>query len=618
MKRDKCVRVAVCGLLLILAMGVSAIGDGPARMKVLVPQNHVTYEGLMGGTIGAFCYRQSDDRFYISTYGANLGIRCYISADQLFPLYVEYPLDRENGKSWQCATESDLLRIASSVDVEGGLFNSDNPVSCTPSGMIINPAPVTVNGYSYGPGELAIISAMGKAVDASANKRMITWDFREIWSPTTKQPDRDNAEWDAGMLETDIFGAAYGLGRTNWNDAFNALLTQQAIADAIGLGPQTVNLNNDQVGARQAAFATDGSHVYFVSMAGSSLPFGGVWSVEMATRTVKRLFDNSAAQFVKNSSEPAVLPVGVRNLTDVEYSDPNTDQVLFNSTDITGNVGGLSFVVDDGSDNPQVQVALDCNKVIDLLEIAEPNYNDYENIPQAWSIATGADGTIYTYMNQPYVLLKYDAKGRLAAVAHRALSYAFNKSVGSTSTNTAYLRLQVRTIHVPLNADDPNDPGLDIPQAMFMSTAGKCVAGVDVYPTGDFNCDGVVTLEDMNFFKTQIQKTRSGELPLIADGQAYLDYIECDLNGNSELNADKSGLAAACVTDKDRAILYQFVLPGDANLDGCVDASDEAVVQANVGTAAGMDWSQGDFDFDDDVDADDLALLTANLGTCMD
>lgn len=616
MKQHMCRQVVV--LCLVLAIGATAsLAASPVRMKVLVPQNHVTYEGLMGGTIGAFCYRQSDDRFYISTYGTNLGIRAYVSADQQFPLYVEFPLDRANGKSWSCATESDLLRIASSVDVEGGLFNSDLPVSCTPSGMILCPAPVTVNGYSYDAESMIVLSAMSKAVDADANKRMITWDCREIWSPTTQQPDRANAEWDAGLLVTDIFGSAYGLGRTNWNDAFNVLLTQQAAADAIGLGPQTVNVNSDQIGARQAVFASDGARVYFVSMAAQKYLMGGVWSVEMATRAVKRLFDNSAAT-VTIASEPAVLPVGVRNLTGVEYSDPNLNQVIFNSTDVSGNVGGLSCLVDDGSDNPPVYVALDRDKVVDFMEIADINYATFDNLPKAWSIAADSDGTIYAYMNQPYILMKYDVKGRLSAVAHRAMAYAFNQSLGSTSTNTAYLRLQVRTIHVAINPDDPCDPGLNIPQLMFMSTAGKCVAGVDVYPTGDFNRDGVITLADMNFFKTQIQKTRNEEVPVMADGQAYLDYLECDLNGSSQINDDKSGLAAPCVTEKDVQVLYQFVLPGDANLDGCVDAVDQAAVEANLGTAGGMDWSQGDFDFDGDVDTDDMALLTANLGTCMD
>jgi hypothetical protein len=300
----------------------------------------------------------------------------------------------------------------------------------------------------------------------------------------------------------------------------------------------------------------------------------------------------------------------VRNLTGQAY-DPNLDQVIFNSTDVTGNDGGLSCLVDDGTETPTIYTAVPKEKVLDLLETT--------TAPKAWSIAADRDGTIYFYTNQPYVLLKYDLKGRLVAVAHRAMHYAFNCTLpytSSPSTNTAYLRLQVRTVHVPLNAVDPNDPGLDIPQLMFMSTGGKCVAGVNVYPTGDFNLDGVVTLADMNLFKTQIQRTRSGLIPVMADGQAYLDYIECDLSGNNDLSADKKGLAAACVTEKDVQVLYEFVLPGDANLDGCVDAADEAVVQANLGTAQGMDWSKGDFNFDDDVDADDLALLTANMGRC--
>jgi len=603
MKRERWAQVVMCALVLVLA-GIAA-ADGPARMKVLVPADHVNYNRLAGGPIGAFCYRQSDNRFYVSTYGANLGIRAYVGPDQEFPAWVGSVIDRPDGKSWQCATESDLLRVASSVDIEGGLCDPGSGATFSPSGMTLNPAPVTVNGYTYGPGELVVINAMGKALDNASTKRIVTWDFREIWSFTDKQPDRANAEWRPGMLETDVFGPQYGLGCTNWNDAFNSLCTLQGLGDAIGVTPKLGD--GDNIGGRRGVFASNGSHVYFVSMASSSNLLGGVWSVEMSTRTIKRLFDNSAGK-VTNSSEPGVLPIGVRNLTGEAY-DPNLDQVLFNSTDVTGNDGGLSCLVDDGNDTPKVYTAVPADKVMDLLEVTVA--------PKAWSIAADQDGTIYFYTNKPYVLLKYDVQGRLVAVANRAMHYAFNCAIGAAnSTNTAYLRLDLRKVHVPLNADDPNDPGLDIPQLMFMSTAGKCVAGVDVYPTGDFDLDGKVTLADMNLFKTQIQRTRSGSLPVMADGQAYLDYVECDLNGNSEVSSDKSGLEAACVTDKDMQVLHQFVLPGDADLDGCVTAADEAIVQANVGAAQGMDWSKGDFNFADDVDADDLALLTANMGRC--
>ena len=448
--RKRCIHILLCGV--ILGTAATAFGiTSPARMKVLVPRNHLTYDELMGGTPSAFLYRATDDRFYASTYGSNLGIRCFVGPEQYFPVYVENPLDKADGKSWQCATESDLLRVASTVDLEGGLFDSDNTVSFYPGGMIINPAPVTYNGIEYDTGELAIITAYGKAVDSSAVKRMLAWDFREIWSYTDKEPDRANAEWDSGLLVTDIFGDQYGYGRTNWNDAYSVVVTQQAVADVLGLGPQAVSTNTDQVGSRQATFSSDASKVYFVSKGtgNSGSVYSGVYSVELGTKTIKRLFDNSSFEFESIPCEPDVVPVGVRNFTGVEY-DPNCDQVLFNGTDVTGNMGGLVCLVDDGSDNPPIHNVIDAQQILDFLEITDPNYNDYDNFPTIWAVAADTDGTLFVYVNGPTrTVLKYDLKGRLSAVGHHAMLHAFHKSLGSTSTSTTFYRLQLRTVHVP-------------------------------------------------------------------------------------------------------------------------------------------------------------------------
>ncbi len=614
--KTNCMMLLTLCCLLLCASTTQAI-DAPLRMHILVPTNHMTYDGLMGGTPAAYLYRASDDRFYAATYGSNLGIRCFVKPEEYFPVYVENPLDRSNGKSWQCATESDLLRVASSLDIEGGLFNSDNAVSFYPGGMIMNPAPVTYNGIEYDTGELCVITAWGKAEEAYAVKRLVAWDFREIWSYTDQQPDRDNAEWDSGMKITDIFGDAYGFGRTNWNDAFSSLVDLQSVGDVIGFDPDP-SKTGDQLGSRQATFSSDASKVYFVSKATSSAsyrPYSGVYSVDMATKEVKRIFDNSDPNveiFESIPCEPDVMPIGVRNFTGVDF-DPNFDQVMFSGTDVTGNVGGLVCVVDDGNEYP-IYPVIDREQIMDFLEITDANYNDYDGFPSVWGVAADTDGTLYVYVNGPTrTVLKYDLEGRLSAVGHHTMLHAFHRSEGSTSTSTTFYRLQLRTVNVPLDPNDPNDPGLDIPQIMYMSVGGKCVAGIDVYPTCDFDLDGAVTVADMDFFKTQYQRTLAGgDLPLITEEQDYLDYIECDLNGSGDINDDKNGLAAFSVTEKDVEILYQFVTPGDTNLDGVVDATDTATVEANMGMTEGADWSQGDFDFDGDVDNDDLAFITAS------
>ncbi len=60
------------------------------------------------------------------------------------------------------------------------------------------------------------------------------------------------------------------------------------------------------------------------------------------------------------------------------------------------------------------------------------------------------------------------------------------------------------------------------------------------------------------------------------------------------------------------ALLSLARLPGDANLDGVVDAADCTIVKASYGQS-GMWWMQGDFDHDGTVDAADLTALNANL-----
>jgi hypothetical protein len=51
-------------------------------------------------------------------------------------------------------------------------------------------------------------------------------------------------------------------------------------------------------------------------------------------------------------------------------------------------------------------------------------------------------------------------------------------------------------------------------------------------------------------------------------------------------------------------------IPGDANLDGRVDATDFAILSANYGMTTGATWAQGDFDGDGAVNFTDFMILT--------
>ncbi len=597
----------LCGILI-----TPVIGAAPDNFKHLVPAAHIIYNGsgTPASAIGGFCYIPTTGRFYTSTYGSGRGIRVFVGNNEEFPVWPapfapENPLQTADGRSWHCDTDSDLTRVMGATSFENGTMN---PLTHLLNGFTVNPKTVVYNGRTYGPYELAVLSNNTNSGTVSVNKRLLTWDFREIWSPTSKQPDRANAEYAPGYLEIDRYGVEYGYGCTNWNDAFDSLMTFGQMAAAIGASV-SAPVTTDQVGGRRAVFSADGAKVYFVSadMRSSGRLFTGVWSVELATKTVKRLLDDTAYKIQRPIAEPASVAIGVRNFTGQNYAD-HINQVLFNGTDASGNIGGINALVDDGSAVPGIYPAVPAEAMLDFLGMAPDTPLDSR--PGYMSITADKEGNLYLYTNSPYsALYKYDTQGRLLCIANRLEHYAFNTEVlGSTSTNTAYLRLDVREVI------DPNTPDTPIVQLMFMSTAGKCVAGVNAYKPMDFRRDGVISVADTNFFKAQLQKTWNSMDPNVPSGsQDYLDYIQADLNGDGEF-VTIDGIKVIekpCVTEKDREIFWQFVLPGDANFDHVVDLSDFADLAANYGET-GKDWSQGDFDFDDDVDMDDFILLTKN------
>jgi hypothetical protein len=55
-------------------------------------------------------------------------------------------------------------------------------------------------------------------------------------------------------------------------------------------------------------------------------------------------------------------------------------------------------------------------------------------------------------------------------------------------------------------------------------------------------------------------------------------------------------------------------IPGDANLDGVVDAADYIALKRSFGMASGARYQDGDFDGDHDVDWDDLVILQGSFG----
>ncbi len=73
-------------------------------------------------------------------------------------------------------------------------------------------------------------------------------------------------------------------------------------------------------------------------------------------------------------------------------------------------------------------------------------------------------------------------------------------------------------------------------------------------------------------------------------------------------NREGLGRAFRDVTGTDR------YLPGDADIDGDVDAADYMRLKRALGTDANATWLEGDFDYDGDVDREDLRQLRENFG----
>jgi hypothetical protein len=90
-----------------------------------------------------------------------------------------------------------------------------------------------------------------------------------------------------------------------------------------------------------------------------------------------------------------------------------------------------------------------------------------------------------------------------------------------------------------------------------------------------------------------------------SDGRAALAYGEA-----SDWISPAGGTFQGQAVDG-TAVLVQYALAGDANLDGAVTKDDLMIVthHMNDGDAA---WSQGDFDYDGRVQADDLQILLRN------
>ena len=60
------------------------------------------------------------------------------------------------------------------------------------------------------------------------------------------------------------------------------------------------------------------------------------------------------------------------------------------------------------------------------------------------------------------------------------------------------------------------------------------------------------------------------------------------------------------------AVVVEFAIPGDANLDGTVGFTDLVLLASHYGMQSGANWDEGDFNYDGKVGFNDLVALAAN------
>jgi hypothetical protein len=152
---------------------------------------------------------------------------------------------------------------------------------------------------------------------------------------------------------------------------------------------------------------------------------------------------------------------------------------------------------------------------------------------------------------------------------------------------------RVSSLGSAFNPARPQDLVAHVGTADGLLNVATVVYGEIVDPSGDFNSDGVVDVQDMDLLGAEI-----------ASGA---NVVAFDLNGDSLVD----------ITDRDVFLGGDLItsgnkLPGDADFDGEVQFPD-FVILANNFAGSGI-WSQGDFDVDGEVQFPDFVILANNFG----
>ncbi|MHC4984680.1 MAG: peptidylprolyl isomerase [Planctomycetota bacterium] len=117
--------------------------------------------------------------------------------------------------------------------------------------------------------------------------------------------------------------------------------------------------------------------------------------------------------------------------------------------------------------------------------------------------------------------------------------------------------------------------------------------------SGDFDGDGDTDVDDINALIAEL----AGGAPSAGD-------LSCDIDGDGDVDQDDLVYLIENLAELQDGSTGAVM--GDVNLDGLVNETDVAALDAAYGSAGG--WDNGNFGFDGIVNATDLAVMAANYG----
>lgn len=537
------------------------------------------------------------------------------------------------GSGFGVSSETDWLKFSRSTVVyngttltQGGLAGNGTTNLSTWNGqqtignLRLNPVALTIDGMTYAAGTIAIVTDAANittAAGVSSSKSVYAYDLRNIGGGPPDPNDFPNDPggyqeaydlWEfkrsqPGWVENPNTGRdRNGDGFIQWNDVFTTIATRsnfQSVASSTGA------TNFGRNFAFSAEGATAGKSIYMVD---SQVNSGGLWRVDLektGTQALTYLLPLTGGSRLQ--AEPAVVGTSA---WDFDLDDSRIgDQIIVNTSDANGKgvAGGIGYFVHNITSGE-----LSAGRTI--LQDARLNaVYGKTTAGGTGGVTTDADRNIYLYDAGVDTMVRYDTEGRISIIMSAETRSAYQAAYAEeTGGGASVLDLQTRTVNITKGAAN-----FDITEVLYSDAAFDAPIGALAFKGGDFNRDNVVDAQDTAFFIQQYNRgtTISSGSALMRSHAGYFDYLKADLNGSAATVSGTAGLVSNATDTKDLMLLFQYIhkVAGDANLDGVVDAADQAILDSGLTIGSG-NWLKGDFNRDGLINGDDQALLTANLG----